>query len=615
MEAEAASFETSEMIATFLASTPLLSESWRLCSQANTTAPGSFVVDHVGDTSYVAFSGVQTVAGSDPSFRGLVPLNSASNGLFPLLHRHNEGEEPAMVHAGFLHLFLTMYSCQTFQNQMLAIIEKSKSVVITGHSIGGTTASLSALWLLCYLQSTSSCLSVLCITFGSPLLGNECLSRAILRERWGGNFCHIVSKHDIVPRLLLAPILSLTPQLNLLLKFWHLSMTSPQFGNLPIPLPEEEKTNFFFFVLTYVKASAEAEGSAVSPFWPFGNYLFCSEEGSICVDNAMAVLKMLHLMLMMGSASSSIEDHLRYGDYVGKVSLQFLKRRSFMQGELPESSYEAGIAFALQSSGIGSQESVATTARDCLNMVRRMGRTRPPNLNCANLAIGLSKINPYRAEIEWYKASCDQSDDQMGYYDSFKRRGALKREFKVNMNRYKLARFWDNVISMLENNQLPHDFEKRAKWVNGSHSYKLLVEPLDIAEYYRTGMHHTKGHYMKYGRERRYEIFDRWWRERKVNDEENKERSKFASLTQDSCFWARVEEAREWLDNARSESDRMKLAELWVNLDMFEKYASSLIESKEVSIDVVAKNSSYSLWMEEWREFKSNVLRFTQFPA
>lgn len=247
-------------------------------------------------------------------------------------------------------------------------------------------------------------------------------------------------------------------------------------------------------------------------------------------------------------------------------------------------------------------------------MTRRMGPS--PTQNAASLAIRLSKVVPYRAEIEWYKAWCDQQIDEMGYYDLFKgRRGSSKRDMKVNMNRHKLARFWNNVIDMLERNELPNDFAMRAKWVNTSHFYKLLVEPLDIAEYYGKGMHTTKGHYMQHGRERRYEIFDRWWKERTATEEENNARSTFASLTQDSCFWAKVEEARDWLNGVRSESDTSKLAVLWDNIEKFEKYAMELIENKEVSQDVLAKNSSYIIWLgdlRELRELKAKVKRFPQ---
>lgn len=255
--------------------------------------------------------------------------------------------------------------------------------------------------------------------------------------------------------------------------------------------------------------------------------------------------------------------------------------------------------------------------KDCLRVARRIGPT--PNRNSAGLAIGLSKIAPLRAQIEWYKDTCDKSDDQLGYYDSFKQRGASKREFKVLMNIIKLGEFWNNVIDMLEKNQLPHDFHKRHKWVYATQFYKLLVEPLDIAEYYRSGEHLKKGHYLKHGRPRRYEIFDKWWRERDISGENNSNsynRSRFAGQTQDSCFWAKVEEARNWVESVKRESDPRVLAGLWANIDKFEQYARGMVERKEVSIDVLARFSSYMIFMEDLRVLKLQLPYFTpQVPG
>ncbi|XP_042489243.1 lipase-like PAD4 [Macadamia integrifolia] len=609
-------FETSETLAEFLASTPLLTESWKLCNLANTTAPHSFIVDQIGDVGYVAFSGVQLVTGDNSCGDNLVAFESdgVSNGPFSSSFNREDGEEPAMVHSGFFNIFLNMSHSRIFQSQMMAVMNRSKAVIITGHSIGGTTASLAALWLLSHLRSISSPLSVLCITFGSPLLGNESLSKAILREGWGGKFCHVVSKDDIVPRLLFAPIASISQQLNYLLQLWQFSMTSPQLGQLAMQLPEEAKIEFYHYILSHVAAAAaEGECSMKSSYRPFGSYLLCSEKGAVCVENATAVVQMLHLMFIRSSMNSIIDDHLKYGEAVEKISLQFLKSRSFTEGVLPDSSYEVGISLALEASGIVGQDLVAEHAKECLKMAKQM--CRRPNMNSAYLAISLSKVTPYRAEIEWYKSLCDKSDDQMGYYDSFKFRGVSKRDFKVNMNRLKLAGFWDNVIQKLDSNEFPHDFHIRAKWVNASQFYKTLVEPLDIAEYYRTGMHKTKGHYLMYGRERRYVIFDRWWANRKEGGEDNGKRSKYAGLTPDSCFWAKVEEARDYLENAKSEEDPSKLIRLWENLNKFELYSSRLVENKEVSKDVVAKNSSYSLWVAEWNELKYLFPQISyQFP-
>ncbi|PON51753.1 Lipase-like domain containing protein [Parasponia andersonii] len=622
MEAEASAFETSEMVATFLASTPLVRESWRLCAAASFSTTG-FVIEQIGHVGYLAFSSVQTgQAISDPNWARLVPFEAADDVVFGPLMTHGDGDgdgdgddhqRPVMVHAGLLELFLSLFRSQALQHQILALKEKCKAVVITGHSLGGSAASLSALWLLCHshLQSVSYSPSVLCISFGSPLLGNKSLSRAILRERWGGNFCHVVSKHDIMPRLLLAPSATLTPQMQLLLQYWHFSMstTTSQFGNhrnaAAAQLGDQETAELFRFIMAYLENSSSEEAVKNLLFWPFGNYMLYSQEGAICLDNAASVIKMMHLMLMTGSPNDCIQDHLNYGEYVERVSSMYLKQRSFIRAEPPKSTYEAGLALALQSSGIPSQEPAATLAKDCLTMARRLGRT--PRLKCAKLAVSLSKIVPYRAQIEWYKASCDESIDQMGYYDAFKRRGSTKRGDQVNMNRHKLAQFWDNVIELWESNQLPYDFHKRAKWVNACQSYKLLVEPLEIAEYYRKGTHLVKGHYLSNGRPRRFQVSDRWWKEGRTNEKENYARTKFTSATQDSCFWARLEEALEWLAILQSEHGEMK-QDIWENISKFDKYSRRLVERKEVSKDVLAKNSSYTKWTEELNKLSSPLV-------
>ncbi|XP_028782722.1 lipase-like PAD4 [Neltuma alba] len=616
MDTETSPFESSDMLAAFLLSTPLIPESWRLCSLANTAASGSFLTEQIGDAVYLAFSGIQMAGGSGPSWGQLVPLVSVGDVTLFSSHPSKEGEDSVMVHKGMLNLFWSIF--KQFQNQMMAIMgnPNTKSIIITGHSLGGAIASLCTIWLLSYLQSISSSMSVLCITYGSPLLGNESLSKAILKERWGGNFCHVVSKHDIMPRLLFAPIIPLTTQIYSLLQFWQFCMTSPHLGNFGAQISDQEKADIFTFVMAYLDNAASQDGERTLPvlFHPFGSYFFVSDEGAVCVDGTATVIKMMHLMLATSSPASCIKDHLKYGDYVNKLSQQSLNQRNSMQVNVPDSSYEAGLELALQSSGITSRDPAASPFRQCLSSARRKGRT--PTLNAANLAVTLSKFVPYRAEIEWYKAWCDKSDDELGYYDSFKRRGSTtaKRDMKVNMNRHKLARFWNNVIEMLENNELPRDFNKRAKWVNASHSYQLLVEPLDIAEYYGKEKHKTNGHYLERGRDRRYKIFDRWWMEKEATMEETKERTKFAGLTQDSCFWAKVEEARDWLSRVRSERDVNKQVLLWQNIEKFEKYAVELIESKAVSEDVLAKNSSYSLWVEELREVRELNSKVRTFP-
>ena len=43
-----------------------------------------------------------------------------------------------------------------------------------------------------------------CVTFGAPMIGDSKLSEEITRLEWGASITNIVTRHDIVPRILLA---------------------------------------------------------------------------------------------------------------------------------------------------------------------------------------------------------------------------------------------------------------------------------------------------------------------------------------------------------------------------------------------------------------------------
>ncbi|KAJ4751809.1 Lipase-like PAD4 [Rhynchospora pubera] len=588
IEAEASMFETSHVLGSLLASSSILSQAWHHCSAADTGA-AAYVRGSCGNTVYVAFSS-KYVANSLAGIRA-GPMKAfditelGGSGLFrPLVGGEGEEEEKVKVQALALHLFLTLLNSPNYQNLLQEI--KDKPVIFTGHSLGGSLASLAALHFLCNSSSGSfsSCNStptppLLCVTFGTPLLGNEAFSRAILRERLAGHFCHVVSQRDIVPRLLFCP---LGPSLSILGAHMHCC-------NL---LPDEERANLQKIVSMHIAAAATAR-KRESPYWPFGNYVLCSKEGAVCIDNPTAVVQLLYVTFVAGI---EVVD-LSYRDIAEAIPQHLLlKKRDITE----EENFDGGISLVLEASGIGSTGIGAAAATE-FKVSKRASRS--PNLICAELATKLGKITPCRAQIEWYKVL---SDDDMGYYDSFKQRISPKKYSKVNINRMKLGQFWDEVIEMLQNNSLPYDFHRRAKWVNAAQFYKLLVEPLDIAEYYRTEQHMIKGHYLTHGRERRYEVFDKWWKSKTdLMDNSFVKRSKFAGLTQDSCFWARVEQAKELTEKVKTEQDAQVLGKFWKDIVEFEDYAKDLVERKEVSIDVLAPRSSYRLWVDEWKSIKS----------
>ena len=82
-------------------------------------------------------------------------------------------------------------------------IDNSKQLIITGNSLGGSVATLFTLSLL-EKFNFSKTEGPLCITFGSPLIGEENLQEAISKyAAWNSRFLHVVSNQDLVPRVLI----------------------------------------------------------------------------------------------------------------------------------------------------------------------------------------------------------------------------------------------------------------------------------------------------------------------------------------------------------------------------------------------------------------------------
>ncbi|XP_062197201.1 lipase-like PAD4 isoform X2 [Phragmites australis] len=642
-EEEASMFETSHVLGALLASSPLLARAWDRCvaatAAAGAAAPG-FLHGEDGGTVYVAFSGVKAAlsaadagaavaGGSADAFAPVGLGGDAALRLFaPLVAAEPDAAagEPVAVQALALQRFLKLCGSPDFQ--MLLNQIRGKAVVFTGHSLGGAIAALAALRYLCISSSSStwgSAPQVLCITFGSPLLGNEALSRAILRERWSGNFCHVVSQHDIVPRLLFCPLDLVPAHIIIGMQLQQCPAGLRHSSAVTVAttrMADTDQDTLRQLIQMHVGAVALEQKLAApatpggSPYRPFGTYVLCSPNGAACLDNPIAAVQMLYATF--ASRCSPGEDspeaaHSCYGDLVLKMPQHLLLKRRLSVEDAPSSSnYDAGVSLALEASGIGAKATEASTARQWLKTSKRA--VRRPSLNCAHLATRLGRITPCRAQIEWYKALFDV---ETGYYDAFKQRRSFKKFSKANMNRIKLGQFWDGVLAMLDAGQLPHDFHRRAKWVNAARFYQLLVEPLDIADYHRNNLHRTRGSYVPNGRERRYDLFDRWWQEKgctgaggdtmsstSAASASCRKRSKYAGLTQDPCFWARVEEAREQTESVRSDRDAAELAMKLKVLQEFERYSSELVASREVSVDVLAPQSSYTLWLEEWKQLK-----------
>ena len=173
-----------------------------------------------------------------------------------------------------------------------------------GHSLAGEVATLVTLSVLEKRpkQSSPLCITLkhsspFCVTFGCPLVGDKRLVEAVARENWGGNFCHVVSKHDTVPRMLLAPLESIAKPLIAIFPYWQ-----------GIHVPDAFVQNSCRMLLNNVLDSLMELNEAVkrSPYMPFGTYMFFSINGATCIENSETVLKMLHWT--MQSQETSLDE-------------------------------------------------------------------------------------------------------------------------------------------------------------------------------------------------------------------------------------------------------------------------------------------------------------------
>jgi len=242
---------------------------------------------------------------------------------------------------------------------------KLNPVIFVGHSLGGAVATLATLWVLEKRLRQSS---PFCITFGCPLMGDVGLVEAVGRENWSGNFCHVVSQHDVVPRLLLAPFESIAEPLTAILPYWQNIMAN-DCKHVPDSFIQDACRTLLNNVLQYTCTVAnygldslkEFDGVIKrSPYRPFGTYMFCSSEGAACIDNSETVLMILHLTMQRheklydNMVQDCFSEHIEYGSVLNHVIEKSISGRRTAKPD-SESSYKMGISLQMEAIGVDAQ--------------------------------------------------------------------------------------------------------------------------------------------------------------------------------------------------------------------------------------------------------------------
>ncbi|XP_076892438.1 senescence-associated carboxylesterase 101-like [Bidens hawaiensis] len=429
-------------------------------------------------------------------------------------------------------------------------------LIITGSGLGGYLAILSTLRLHHAIDIGEShsfykkTKRPICITFGSPIIGDESFQRAIAeRPQWKSRFLNVVAKKDPV-------------------------------------------ASFF---------------SSNTPYKPFGAYLFCTESGGYTTfEDQDSILLVLDAMRLWNACNLQIYD---YTNVLSSVRRKVLYRGISESDEFNLNSLRAGITLQLKEAGVLND----ITDDEIGEMEKKQAKmiTRKKMEKSANVAT--KKLNDMKiclTYMEWYMKTRKTIG---GYYDAYKNptNDIEKRSCQeIRKIRGTLNAFWKKTVE--ENDQIPQQegAKLRTRWLHSGTTYRRMAEPLDIAEYYKMGKHN----YMRY-RSDHYKMLEKWSDEDTKNSKLGSEgkRNKAASLTEDSCFWARVEESLislrdityEWKASVNIEHE----------LEEFEAYVMREINKHSVSPDIFLEGSSFMKWWNEYKAHKGAAYasEFAQF--
>ncbi|KAL9335149.1 hypothetical protein Peur_072330 [Populus x canadensis] len=511
--------------------------------------------------------------------------------LFPSL-KYVGLDVTATVNEVFLNRFKAVLANPQFQIEVEKAATDRRQIVFTGHSSGGAIAILATIWFLEeQIRKSSIWIAPLCLTFGSPLVGDRIINLALRRENWSHYFVNFVMRCDIVPQISLSPLSSINQKLQQVLDYFNQKAQQP---------PNEAPA---FYETVVKNASSVANYAAckimgstnplletisslieLSPYRPLGTYVFCTGNGKLVVSsNPDAVLQVLYYASQLSTeearekvkvAQTSLRDHLNYGndlqEYL-KMSIVTCLYQHHPEA-LPLSSNVANVErgrvdVALNDLGLSER------ARLCIHAAEALEKQKLRNQ--ASIEEKQKDIEKCLDKLEVYKKKCEL---KVGYYDAFKS-SEQKEDFHANVERLELAGIWDEIIEMLKRNELPDEFEGRQTWIDLGTRYRRIVEPLDIANYYRHLKNEDTGPYMGKGRPRRYKCTQRW--------REHAER--LPHEVPGSCFWA---EAEELCIKTSCQGIKESISHLITKVKKW-------IKDGELGADVLLENSTFSKLLKQ----------------
>ncbi|KAL4601099.1 hypothetical protein ACB092_11G247800 [Castanea dentata] len=428
-------------------------------------------------------------------------------------------------------------------------MDNFKPLIITGNSLGGSVATLFTLSLLEKFNFSKN-KGPFCITFGSPLIGDENLQEAISKyAAWNSRFLHVVSDQDPIPRVL------------------------------------------------------------INGYQPSSTFLFYSKLGCSCFEDHQTILE---LLTATNSGTPKDQDPNKvfesYGTFVKDLNRKVICKDTTDDESLIDwttTPFQAGIITQLVA--IGLVQSQQPQSADIIAKIeRREKMVATLKEKAFDPTRGLNEKKVLMAYLEQYKKV--SKDERVGYYDRYKN-GNDRSDIKLVEYMRGLTCYWEEMVDQAEKRPQTVGASLRTRSLFGGTNYRRMIEPLDIADYYKAG----KQDYKNQGRSKHYIILEQLLKVKEAEKpssgpNELKKQNVASSLTEDSCFWAHVEEALiscKLLSSGESndiEKETNKLIE-------FENYVYGLMKNYAVSSEIFLPGSSFMTWWKEYRKIKGTFYR------
>nr|GEY17768.1 senescence-associated carboxylesterase 101-like [Tanacetum cinerariifolium] len=320
-------------------------------------------------------------------------------------------------------------------------------LVITGRGLGGYHAILFALRLHSSVDVQESDDSKMpkkrpiCITFGSPLIGDEALQNCISeRPKWESCFFNVVANKD--------PVASCFSSNGL--------------------------------------------------YKPFGTFVFCTQSGGhTAFEDHESILAVLDTMAL--SRDENMEIHDIYGDIFRSIRRKALYRGvSAYSGEYNSNLLNAGIRFQLKEVGVLEDISNDRIIEEMEDRQKRMIRRKR---NIYEPAKKLNDMKICMTYLEWYMKN---TRSKGGYYDSFKNaksREEIVSKQEIVRQQRTLNQYWKGFVKKTDQKPQKDDAKMRTRWLLNGHNYRRMFEPLDVADFYQKGnqnyIENRSDHYVK----------------------------------------------------------------------------------------------------------------------